>query len=101
MTNDCNHYAGGLCFIEGKKSKCLGKNCVAYAPRIVRSKEFEDGSYMRIYSDGSIDMKGHIEKSITVSHLREILEDMANGFDEPIICDTKVEDIIERVKKEL
>lgn len=36
---------------------------------------------------------------ISVAKLREVLEEMAGGFDEPIIYNAKVEDIIEQIKK--
>lgn len=80
---DCHYHNGytGCCNLKGGDCK---RKC----------KDFKTDDQ---YYDGLSES----DMRISVAKLREILENMADGFDEPIIYDTKVEDIIERVKKEL
>lgn len=89
----------------------IGKDCGAYEPsnKSCINCKFNAFSHCKIHNfpasynmcclkwvDGS-----ESDLRISVAKLREVLEEIADGFDEPIIYDTKVEDIIERVKKRI
>lgn len=124
MTNDCKRYSNGSCIDGDHVSKCVGKDCCgAYEPKSFHNKNsslrkpkeqcmyYRNGCMCGMYlqevpCDPNCRLLSANEDDmyLSVAKLREILEEMAMDCNEyrpePTIA-VKVEDIIERVKKEI
>lgn len=120
MENDCKRRVNGKCVIdEVCVEMCVGKDCGAYEPNSsipprCRNCWNYTGAYCEVHlhlieaaarcSEWSPKDGNYPESdlSISVAHLREILEDVASSqFMPRVLNDNTIDEIIERVKKEI